>query len=225
MCEVPDAGRDQSRFREGSGRQEHLRNSPNVFPAARAVTPPRGPFPSYEAQSPGFGPVDLPHEPIVDWHRDPSGGPDRSQLSHQPRLRRRHRRDDRDRRQRHPLPGRDPRRYGKERGKRHPTIGNNVIISVGAKVLGNIAIGDNVKIGADSAVFRSAPPESTVVGVPGRVVRPKGEAPRRQTGPRRSSRPPLLDRLENLQRELEGTVLHTKNWREDINRPPQRKEN
>jgi serine O-acetyltransferase len=59
---------------------------------------------------------------------------------------------------------------GKERGKRHPTIGNNVLISVGAKVLGAIEIGDNVKIGAGSVVLRSVPPNSTVVGVPGWVV-------------------------------------------------------
>lgn len=59
---------------------------------------------------------------------------------------------------------------GKERGKRHPTIGNNVLISVGAKVLGAIEIGDNVKIGAGSVVLRPVPPNSTVVGVPGWVV-------------------------------------------------------
>src|SRR5438094_7195905 len=59
---------------------------------------------------------------------------------------------------------------GKERGKRHPTIGNNVLVSVGAKVLGAIEIGDNVKIGAGSVVLRTVPPNSTVVGVPGWVV-------------------------------------------------------
>lgn len=59
---------------------------------------------------------------------------------------------------------------GKERGKRHPTIGNNVLISVGAKVLGAITVGDNVKIGAGSVVLRTVPPNSTVVGVPGWVV-------------------------------------------------------
>lgn len=59
---------------------------------------------------------------------------------------------------------------GKERGKRHPTVGNNVVISVGAKVLGAITVGDNVKIGAGSVVLRSVPSNSTVVGVPGWVV-------------------------------------------------------
>ena len=60
---------------------------------------------------------------------------------------------------------------GKERGKRHPTIGNNVVIGTGAKVLGNISIGDHVKVGAGSVVVKSVPDHSTVVGVPGRVVR------------------------------------------------------
>src|SRR5438445_7759854 len=59
---------------------------------------------------------------------------------------------------------------GKERGKRHPTVGNNVLVSVGAQVLGAIEIGDNVKIGAGSVVLRKVPPNSTVVGVPGWVV-------------------------------------------------------
>jgi len=59
---------------------------------------------------------------------------------------------------------------GKEKGKRHPTIGNNVVISTGAKVLGNITIGDNVKIGAGSVVLRDVPANCTVVGVPGKVV-------------------------------------------------------
>lgn len=60
---------------------------------------------------------------------------------------------------------------GKEQGKRHPTIGNNVMISTGAKVLGSFTIGDNCKIGAGSVVLEEVPPNSTVVGVPGRVVK------------------------------------------------------
>lgn len=59
---------------------------------------------------------------------------------------------------------------GKQKGKRHPTIGNNVVISAGAKVLGAITIGDNVKIGGGSVVLKSVPPSCTVVGVPGRIV-------------------------------------------------------
>ena len=60
---------------------------------------------------------------------------------------------------------------GKEQGKRHPTLGNNVMVSAGAKVLGSFSIGDNSKIGAGSVVLQEVPPNSTVVGVPGRVVK------------------------------------------------------
>ena len=59
---------------------------------------------------------------------------------------------------------------GKESGKRHPTLGNNVIVGAGAKVLGNITISDNVRIGAGSVVIEDVPCDSTVVGIPGRVV-------------------------------------------------------
>ena len=60
---------------------------------------------------------------------------------------------------------------GKEKGKRHPTLGNNVMVSAGAKVLGSFTIGDNSKIGAGSVVLSTVPSNSTVVGVPGRVVK------------------------------------------------------
>jgi len=60
---------------------------------------------------------------------------------------------------------------GKEQGKRHPTLGNNVMVSAGAKVLGSFTIGDNSKIGAGSVVLEEVPANSTVVGVPGRVVK------------------------------------------------------
>ena len=60
---------------------------------------------------------------------------------------------------------------GNERGKRHPTIGNNVIIGTGAAVLGNIVVADHVRVGAGSVVIRPVPANSTVVGIPGRIVR------------------------------------------------------
>src|SRR6266705_88843 len=63
---------------------------------------------------------------------------------------------------------------GNEKGKRHPTLGNHVVVGTGAKVLGNIVIGDYVKIGAGSVVVRPAPDHSTVVGIPGHVVRSRG---------------------------------------------------
>ena len=63
---------------------------------------------------------------------------------------------------------------GKDHGKRHPTIGNNVVVSSGAKVLGSFKVGDNSKIGSGSVVLKEVPPNSVVVGVPGRVVTRNG---------------------------------------------------
>ena len=59
---------------------------------------------------------------------------------------------------------------GKDKYKRHPDLGNNVIVGCGAKVLGPIKVGDNVKIGANSVVLKEVPKNSTVVGIPGKVV-------------------------------------------------------
>lgn len=95
---------------------------------------------------------------------------------------------------------------GAEKGKRHPTIGNRVVIGTGAKVLGNIRIGDNVKIGAGSVVVHPAPDNSTVVGVPGRVVRVRPE-----WGPLEHGRLPdpegqAMDDLARRVADLEETV-------------------
>ena len=64
---------------------------------------------------------------------------------------------------------------GKETGKRHPTLGDNVVVGVGASILGSIAVGDNALVGAGSVVLRPVPPNTTVVGVPARVVREQGK--------------------------------------------------
>lgn len=64
---------------------------------------------------------------------------------------------------------------GKESGKRHPTIGNNVLISAGAKVLGSFNVGDNSKIGAGSVVLKEVPENATVVGIPAKVIRREDE--------------------------------------------------
>ena len=63
---------------------------------------------------------------------------------------------------------------GKETGKRHPTVGNNVVVGTGAKILGNITIGDNSYIGANAVVIKDVPPNSTVVGIPGRITKQEG---------------------------------------------------
>ncbi|MGI6421516.1 MAG: serine O-acetyltransferase [Syntrophomonadaceae bacterium] len=98
---------------------------------------------------------------------------------------------------------------GKEKGKRHPTIGNNVTISAGAKVLGSFTVGDNVKIGGGSVVLNSVPPNCTVVGVPGRIVIREGN--RIKTGgvdlEHHILPDPIADMLKNLQERIEELEL------------------
>ncbi|MCU0666848.1 MAG: serine O-acetyltransferase [Candidatus Omnitrophica bacterium] len=64
---------------------------------------------------------------------------------------------------------------GIQQGKRHPTVGNNVVVGAGAKVLGNITVGDNSYIGANAVVIKDVPPNSTVVGVPGKITKQDGK--------------------------------------------------
>ena len=99
---------------------------------------------------------------------------------------------------------------GKEHGKRHPTIGNTVMISAGAKVLGSFTIGDNSKIGAGSVVLREVPPCSTVVGVPGRVVKRGNQALPQETMNQTDLPDPVREDIMNLQRantELTNRLL------------------
>ena len=93
---------------------------------------------------------------------------------------------------------------GKEQGKRHPTIGNNVMISAGAKVLGSFTIGENTKIGAGSVVLQEIPPNSTVVGVPGRVVKQNNVKMPREELDQIHFPDPLIRDLENLKNENAG---------------------
>ena len=90
---------------------------------------------------------------------------------------------------------------GKEHGKRHPTIGNNVMISAGAKVLGSFSVGDNSKIGAGSVVLTEVPPNSTVVGVPGRVVKRDNVRIPREDLDQVHLPDPVMNDIEMLKRE------------------------
>lgn len=90
---------------------------------------------------------------------------------------------------------------GKDTGKRHPTIGNNVMISAGAKVLGSFTIGDNSKIGAGSVVLSEVPPGSTVVGVPGRVVKRNNASLPQETMNQTDLPDPVREDITVLQRE------------------------
>ena len=95
---------------------------------------------------------------------------------------------------------------GKEKGKRHPTLGNHIVVGTGAKVLGNITIGDHVKIGAGSVVIKNVPDHSTVVGIPGRIVRTKVDNEDLEHGrlpdPEGQAIEDLSKRIEQLEQEL-----------------------
>jgi serine O-acetyltransferase len=91
---------------------------------------------------------------------------------------------------------------GKERGKRHPTLGNHVVIGAGAKILGGITIGDNVKIGANSVVLKSVSANSTVIGVPARVIKTQGERLPDATMDHINLPDPISDRILALEQEL-----------------------
>ena len=99
---------------------------------------------------------------------------------------------------------------GKEKGKRHPTIGNNVMISTGAKVLGSFTIGDNSKIGAGSVVLEEVPPNCTVVGVPGRIVKRYDTTLNREVLNQIDLPDPVrddIDRLQSSNAELTNHIL------------------
>ena len=97
---------------------------------------------------------------------------------------------------------------GKEKGKRHPTIGNNVVVASGAKVLGSFTVGDHAKIGAGSVVLKEVPAYATVVGIPGKVVLMRGEKVKQAEGFLRK-RPIEFDaELKELEEEKDVDLAH-----------------
>ncbi len=112
---------------------------------------------------------------------------------------------------------------GKEHGKRHPTVGNNVMISAGAKVLGSFTIGDNSKIGAGSVVLSEVPPGSTVVGVPGRVVKRNHMSLPQETMNQTDLPDPVKEDIANLQRansEMVNRILELERQLKQGDRSP-----
>jgi serine O-acetyltransferase len=97
---------------------------------------------------------------------------------------------------------------GKQTGKRHPTLGKNVVVGTGAKVLGNINIGNDVRVGAGSIVLRDVPNDCTVVGVPGRIVSRTGRGCPLEHGklpdPEAKIIRSLLDRIESLEQKIQN---------------------
>lgn len=109
-----------------------------------------------------------------------------------------------------------------KKGKRHPTIGNNVVIGAGAKVLGPVKIGDNCKIGANSVVVKDVPPNSTVVGIPGKIVRREGIKPTKVDlehgklpDPVMETLKQILDIVHNL--EIEVQILKKRGNKDEKN--------
>ncbi len=99
---------------------------------------------------------------------------------------------------------------GNQCGKRHPTVGDRVVVGTGASVLGNIKLGNDVKVGAGSVVVHSVPDGATVVGIPGRVVRARGDAighlEHGQVAESGDSEPADLEQLNDRIRELEALL-------------------
>ena len=89
---------------------------------------------------------------------------------------------------------------GKETGKRHPTLEDNVMVSAGAKIIGSFTVGENSKIGAGSVVLKPVPPNCTVVGVPGRIVKRDNKKPRMDLD-QVNLPDPVLDAIIALQKE------------------------
>ncbi len=103
---------------------------------------------------------------------------------------------------------------GKQRGKRHPTLGNHVVVGTGAKVLGPIKIGDYVKIGANAVVLQDVPDHSTVVGIPGKIVRIKDERVAEDALMDHIHIPdPIADRLIELQVQIDNLKKEIENMR------------
>lgn len=108
---------------------------------------------------------------------------------------------------------------GHEKGKRHPTIMDNALIATGAKVLGNITIGENSKIGGGSVVLKDVPNNATVVGIPGRVVKQDGKKISQKLD-HHILPDPVSDRLQALQAEidlLQDEVTQLKEGKEHVN--------
>jgi len=95
---------------------------------------------------------------------------------------------------------------GIQKGKRHPTLGNHVVVGGGAKVLGNIVLGNNVKVGAGSVVVRPVPDNSTVVGIPGRIVQSRSQEKALEHGKLPDPDAQEIDELRQRIVELEQLV-------------------
>jgi serine O-acetyltransferase len=107
---------------------------------------------------------------------------------------------------------------GKEKGKRHPTIGDQVVISSGAKVLGSFKVGNHAKIGANSVVLHEVPPDSTVVGIPGRIVKQNGFHVHRADHSNKLDHGKLSDPIMDMNKQLQKQIDDLKQKLEHVER-------
>ena len=103
-----------------------------------------------------------------------------------------------------------------KKGRRHPTIGNNVVIGAGAKILGPVKIGDNCKIGANSVVIKDVPPNSTVVGIPGKVVKRNGIKPTKVDLEHGKLPDPVMESLKQMLDIIHDLELEVKTLRKEL---------
>lgn len=116
---------------------------------------------------------------------------------------------------------------GKEKGKRHPTLEDNVMVSAGAKILGSFTIGENSKIGAGSVVLKEVPPNCTVVGVPGRIVKRGDQKVPRSDMNQVDLPDPIMENLAELRRENEmlyNQLMELKKKKKDKEAKKEKKE-
>ncbi|MEF3303387.1 serine O-acetyltransferase EpsC [Paenibacillus sp. GYB003] len=104
---------------------------------------------------------------------------------------------------------------GKETGKRHPTLGNNVVVGSGSKVIGSFTVGDNSKIGANAVVLKEVPPNSTVVGNPGRIVKRDGVSMQHKLDHDKLP-DPLIESLRHMEKQIEDLKTEVERLRQEL---------
>ncbi|MCK5595724.1 serine O-acetyltransferase [bacterium] len=97
---------------------------------------------------------------------------------------------------------------GKEKGKRHPTLASSIVVGTGAKILGNITIGNNVMVGANAVVLKDVPSDCTVVGIPGRITRKKGKKVTGISLDHTNLPDPIAEKIKHLEKVINE-------WRKD----------
>lgn len=110
---------------------------------------------------------------------------------------------------------------GKERGKRHPTLADNVLVATGAKVLGSITVGENSKVGAGSVVLKDVPANSTVVGIPGKVVIQDGVKVKNRDLNHQNMPDPVMDKCDGMEMKIAALQREVEQLKQQNNQQQQ----